>query len=494
MEFNFEQQKAIEFALEGRNLFVTGSAGTGKSIVLEELIRQLRSKRKKTTTNTTTRKEEKYFNVAVTAPTGIAASAFNGGSTLFHRFSVTPLILKKFKRGDLIHPLRNEKAWKGLDTLVIDEISMCDPHLFEYLDKQARQDLRCDSEPFGGVQVILVGDFFQLPPVLKDYKHGDRKFVFQTPVWSRLFDVQRGAVVILTRIYRQQGDKEFQEILNRMRTGTLSKQDVEKIRDLEKETAGNVDRNLTETTEHTYLFSQNKPVDAMNRIRLERIEEPLHKFPVKISVSGGENNKRKRHNTTKKKKKQLSAKETTALVSLLPLSKECSRTMQTEFKRGAQVMLVANLSVQDGLCNGARGIVVGFYNTSEKEDEKTAKKKKTENSFLFPVVLFENGVRVVIRYHVWELEYEPNRIATVRAIPLKLAYALTIHKAQGQSIRKLHINLFGCWGNGMVYVAFSRATSMKEGCLRVRRFNPKDVRADSLVLDFYRQLNSSLLY
>ena len=202
-----KQKYCLQRALDGKNIFITGSAGTGKSFVLLQIIKQLR---------------DLYHHVPVVAHTGIAASLVSG-STIYSYFRISPGQLSQ-----KVTPKVNVR-WTKLQCLVMEEVSMIEPALFIFLDRQARLS-RNSEEPFGGVQLILCGDFLQLPPIISIPTECKSEFIFETDVWSAL----QLETVVLTTIYRQQKDLPFINFLHHIRLGNITEEVDTFARSLER--------------------------------------------------------------------------------------------------------------------------------------------------------------------------------------------------------------------------------------------------------------------
>jgi len=437
LKLNSEQEAAVRYALKGKNMFLSGSAGSGKSFTLRTVIKRLRESGK---------------IVEVTATTGVAAVQV-GGSTIYKCFKIHPV--KHVEK----NALRKSETWRKLDVLVIEEVSQCTCELFSYLDRMARLSrTRSSGEPFGGVQIILCGDFFQLPPVRnKSSGPNDPMYIFQTPEYRALFSEGRGVNILLTQIYRQ-ADRDFVDMLERLRRAQLTSADIDLIDEncMPSDSSPELcrvdgDPQITRTK----LFVVNARVEEENKRNLDRIGKHAeeHKYPVKFSF-GKVSDTRKTDIRREFLKNQFPADGNSAPKKVLLL------------KTGAQVMLIANLDVANGLANGSRGVVIGFRKG-------------------YPVVKFRCGRVARIARHVRQLRDG----ASADFVLLRLAYALTVHKSQGQSIDWLEIDLLKCWEAGQAYTAFSRATSM-EG-LVVRNFTNQCVIASPLVTEFYDNLMMS---
>jgi len=422
-ELTTEQETALHHALLGQHVFITGPAGTGKSFLLQTMIKSLKTTKV----------------VAITATTGIAAVNI-GGTTLFNMFSMHP---KMVDSGDV----RSCKRWIDLDVLIIDEISMCDPALFLALDKQARVS-RHVEKPFGGVQLIMIGDFFQLPPIVKQPLSDKPLFIFQLPVYQAMMNGETGVNVELQTIFRQ-SEHEFATLLNHMRIGQLSATELTIIKKI-------MDRPITEASDgtgiqYTKLFGRKQNVATVNQQEVRKIQSARVVYDMEIQYGVG----CEQFGTREKEKYKQQ------------VMKNISNDVSVELCVGAQVMLTANLDVRIGLANGARGVVLEFLDG-------------------YPIVQFvDTKVRVCL--HKLEVELYPGATVTIQAMPLKLAYAITIHKSQGQSINFLELHMGQCWEYGQCYTAFSRATSMET--LRIKEFTPQSVKAHPIVKEFYAQMS-----
>jgi ATP-dependent DNA helicase PIF1 len=401
-----DQTRALNLVLAGHNLFLTGVAGTGKSHVLKNMIDEIKTKFTEKT-------------LYITSSTGVSAIKI-GGSTLFGLFGFSPK--------NLLAPPKRTNRWQGNIILIIEEVSMISNQLFEYVDSQARLS-RNTENPMGGVQVILVGDFLQLPPVTKGQK--EPEYCFQSPLWRKL----NLKVVELTHVYRQE-NQSFVAMLNRIRKGVPSMNDNVALTTTfeKKKRKGDIEASI--------LFCHKEKVEKQNAAELEKLSGIKYTYNAHVTV----------------KKGQLSQKEKEKLLN----GKDIPVENPMHLKVGAQVSLAINyLSIK--LCNGSRGVVIDF------EDN-------------FPVVQFAEKT-VKIRPHKWEVIIGPNTVANLIAIPLKLAWAMTIHTCQGASIDYLHVNLDRAFAYGQVYVALSRATS-SDG-LSVENYNPRNVKVCPSALKFY---------
>lgn len=441
-----EQKKALDLMISGKNVFLTGKAGTGKSTAVDEF-----------------RKTCKHGCVFL-APTGIAAINING-STIHSFFQLKPGLLTP----DSIEPVGSRKRIdmiRSVMTIVIDEISMVRSDLFVAIDMRLQEVTGC-NKPFGGKQVILVGDFLQLPPVVKEKTEADYldrelggHYAFQTALWQQA-DLQ---CVCLQTVHRQGNDALFMEILNHLRYGELEIRDIQ-LEGLKKSL--NVIEALTRLCveaaplEHPpiYLCTTNSTAYALNQMHQSRLKGEVHVFRAVIWGRFPEGDQ--------------PTPETLAL------------------KVGARVMTLTNKRSADGeieYVNGEIGVI-------EAMDDG-------ENAVVH--VRLDRGPTVSIQRTKWskyeyESEFDANtgkpivrqrEVGTFVQIPLKLAYAVTIHKSQGLTLDCVEVKLGdGCFASGQLYTALSRCRNIDN--LRIdRAICPADANLDQAVVDFYREVES----
>jgi len=462
-----EQRHVLRLVVDdGKSVFFTGSAGTGKSVLLREIIAVLRRKHQRETDR-----------VAITASTGLAAC--NIGGVTLHSFSGIGLgketvdeLIKKIKK--------NQKArhrWMRTKVLIIDEVSMVDGDLFDKLEEIARR-LRNNGRPFGGIQLIITGDFFQLPPV-PDYGGRGAKFAFDAKTWDSTITHTIG----LTHVFRQK-DPVFAGMLNEMREGRLSQASIAAFRKLDRPL------HFEDELQATELFPTRNEVEYANTVRMKSLSGDIKIFDAR---DGG------------------SIADQTARDKLL---QNCLAPPRLELKKGSQVMLIKN--IDEMLVNGSLGKVIGFmdedkFNTynadpevfeqaNESDDEELKKRKlkvKTQSllsttSQAWPLVRFaiaDGTTRdLLCQRELWKVELPNGEVQAQRQqVPLILAWALSIHKAQGQTLERVKVDLGKVFEKGQAYVALSRATSMNG--LQVMRFDPNKVLAHDKVRTFYASLS-----
>ncbi|TPX63739.1 hypothetical protein SpCBS45565_g06396 [Spizellomyces sp. 'palustris'] len=429
------QEKLVQILSSGSNVFFTGKAGTGKTAVLNEFVGRVRKSGKR---------------VAVTSPTGIAAANLNGQtlhSFMSHVGSSTSSITS------LTHHVQRStirrKPYEETDILVIDEASMVDPILFNTLDHVSRVIRKVYDRPFGGMQVVLCGDFWQLPPVCVGREAG---YVFESRAWKAL--VNRGMrMVELSQIFRQT-DKVFVEVLSRVRRGVYDEF-------VQKALQGCVGRTWEDedVLEPTLITGYNRVAQQYNHLALHRLPEAVTTFTANDSFEAGRDTMRL-------------VPEFQEVIDGHFNSFAAPRTLH--LKPGAQVVLLRNMAVNQGLVNGARGHVVGY---------KTALDPVLDTHVSLPIVQFADRKIFCVGYHRFEMSLGPGRGVLVRKqIPLKLAWALTVHKSQGMTLDRVEVDLEAAFASGQAYTALSRVKGL-EG-LRVKAFGGKSVFVSDKVVEF----------
>eukprot|EP00035_Acanthoeca_spectabilis_P032052 m.16929 g.16929 ORF g.16929 m.16929 type:complete len:614 (-) comp5113_c0_seq1:133-1974(-) len=404
-ELDPDQRAVFDAALSGQSVFFTGKAGTGKSYVLQKLLQVLPS-----------------AGTVVTASTGVAACNISG--ITLHSFA-------GFKAGSGKLP-RQTSQWRNAQRLVIDEISMIDGAWFDELESVARR-VRDSKKPFGGLQLIVCGDFFQLPPVAKNGEV--KKYCFEARSWSKTLKT----CIELQHVHRQ-SDMEFVDVLARIRTGKCTPTDVALLRSTERHNLGR-----DNGVEATRLCTHVADAEAINVKQLRALPGEVRRFKARDEYGSD-----------------------SALLRVLNAACRAPETL--ELKVGAQVMLVKNLDVKRGLANGSRGVVVEITKSG------------------YPLVRFQSGVQQTMHPETWVVPVGVGRSASRRQIPLQLAWGISVHKSQGMTLDSVELDLTRCFEYGQAYVALSRARSLEGLC--VRRFSAACVRAHPAVLRFYEECAS----
>ncbi len=371
--------------MEGNSAFLTGAPGSGKSYVLSRFVVAARSR---------------GSIVAVTASTGIAATHI-GGTTIHSwsglgvRNSIDERDIEALASKD-----RLVRRYLGCDILVIDEVSMLSADFLEMLNRLAKA-LRNSQLPFGGLQVILVGDMFQLPPIARP--GATAQFAFRSQAWRDLDPTP----LYLTEQHRQSGD-ELLWILDAMRTGSFNEEHRAVL-------LGRLGKAPQPGVDVTRLYSHNVDVDSINYRHLDALTTPPRRYQA----------------TTRG-----------AATAIETLSRGVLAPAQLDLKVGAEVMFVAN-DTGRAYANGTLGRVVGF------EDQ-------------WPIVeLWANQRRITVEPHKWQIEEDGSIRAALTQVPLRLAWAITIHKSQGMSLDAAQVDLGRSFAPGMGYVALSRVRTLE---------------------------------
>jgi thymidine kinase len=408
------QQDALDILKLGGNVFLTGSAGSGKTFVLNQYIDYL-----------------KKHNVpmAITASTGIAATHL-GGVTI-HSWSGLG-IKDSLTDSDIESLLEKEYLFnrqKKTKVLIIDEISMLSSNQLTMIEWICRS-FKGNDKPFGGMQVIFCGDFFQLPPISR---FGDEvSFAYQSEVWESL----NINICYLSENHRHE-EKDFLSFLNKIRNNKIDSGVFELLESRKV-------KNKTVGESITRLFSHNVDVDRINNEELSKIKGESKVFKM---ISKGKE----------------------FLVETL--KKSCLSPETLELKIGAKVMFVKN-NYEAGFVNGTIGKISGF------------------NSFGEPIVRTNNGKTIPVALSEWRIEEDGKVLASISQFPLRLAWAITVHKSQGMSLDEVELDLSSAFVSGMGYVALSRVRSIQG--LTVLGFNQKslEVNNDVLEKDFFFQEQS----
>jgi ATP-dependent DNA helicase PIF1 len=437
-----EQKSVLHYLIRGDNVFLTGGGGVGKSYLLSIIYTEFPAlKRSFLKNNSET--HIRIPRIQMCALTGCAALLLGHKAKTLHSWA--GIGLGKGTVQELcIKIRRNRKAlqqWLCTDLLIIDEVSMMTAELLDKLNGIGKK-LRSNQKPFGGIQVLLVGDFYQLPPV---YKNGEETvFAFEGEAWKEGFPYS----MELTKIQRQK-DLTFQTILTEARMGALSKESCTILRSRE-----GLDWKQNKILP-TLLFPRRSEVDMINESNLKALVGKRYSYEARLAYDG-------------KMPDRFTEKDEGFILALQHFDSNAAYATRLELMLNAQVMLIANLDPAAGLVNGSRGVVVGFCSATE-----------------LPVIEFVNGTRRTIGTHSWPIEdYE---FVSRTQVPLRLAWAYTTHKAQGSSLDTALIDIgSGNFEFGQAYVALARARSL-EG-LYVYDFDPVAFKAHPKVKAFYQTL------
>lgn len=381
------QKEALKILKSGKNALITGQAGTGKTYLLADFIDYLKKKKRP---------------VGITASTGIAATHL-GGVTIHSwcgmgiRDVITSSDIKKLFS-------KNKAAVKRIqdaEVLIIDEVSMLHAHQLDMINEICCR-VRTGLGPFGGLQVVLCGDFFQLPPVSRVKNRGD--FINLSGAWEQM-DI---TVCYLEKQYRQSENNDLYRLLNEIREARVTEESCQLLSE-------RLHYAFDETIIPTKLYTHNASVDEYNLQRLAALEGIASSF---IMAEGGDD------------------------FVVGQMKKGCLAPEELKLKIGAVVMFVSN-NFAKGYVNGTTGIVIAF-------DEKEG----------FPIVETFRGEHILaapVRWGAEEVDFD----AWIEQVPLRLAWAITIHKSQGMTLDYAEIDLSRAFTYGLGYVALSRVRSLE---------------------------------
>jgi len=397
---NEKQLEALENVKANKNLFLTGSAGTGKSYTLKGIINYLQSKNKK---------------FGVTALTGCAAVLINGQT--IHSFLYLGI---SRNLDDIYNNLCKFKSkltqLQKLETLIIDEISMMDDELFNLIN-QLFMRIKQSSRLFGGIQLILVGDFHQLPPINGDY-------CFTNDIWNKL-DI---SIVILTDLIRQKDDNKLQMILEEIRNDCVTDETIEILKSLKDTKFENND------IKPTRLYPINVNVDKINNLEFKKLVKKNNNEVIEYKAFSNKGDK------------------TDGLDVILTI--------------GLQIMVIRNISIENRLFNGTRGIVINLNKNSVDIRD------------------IHNNIHTIEYYNDIN---QNDKSRYISFMPLKLAYAMSIHKSQGASIDYLELDLGDdIFISGQLYTALSRATNIKN--IKIINISKDSFMQNKKVKKFYESI------
>ena len=430
------ENKEFKYALDcvqytNQLIYLTGKAGTGKTTFLKYL-RKVTSKK-----------------MVVLAPTGVAA--VNAKGQTLHSFFHIPISLfvpdDRRLNQDFYETFRYKsdriKMIRNLELLVIDEVSMVRCDLLDVVDIILRRIRKKNNIPFGGVQVLLIGDTFQLPPVVTPndwsvlYRFYDSEFFFSAKAMSKV----KPLYIELKKVYRQK-EQEFIDVLNRIRVGKHNNSDIHLLN-----TRLDVDSSSAKSDNYITLTTTNARADSENSKKLEALPSESAFFKAQITGNFPENN--------------------------------YPTDSNLELKVGTQVMFIKNNWVK-GYFNGKIGKVSKF------NDESITVDITDEHNEIVPINVepftWEN---VLYAWNEEEKTIEETVTGTFKQYPLKLAWAITVHKSQGMTFEKVIADVGWSFAAGQVYVALSRCTSMN-GLILKSRITPQAIKTDSRVIAFAR--------
>lgn len=447
-----EQKYAFEKFKQGENLFITGPGGTGKTRLIHSLV--------------------DYMNIndikyQVCALTGCAALLLGQKSRTLHSWAGIKLAKGPID-GILRQVSKNKKAiseWRKIKVLIVDEVSMMSKKIFELCEKLARV-IRKNERPFGGIQVIFTGDFFQLPPVGNENEPETSKFSFESEKWFQVFPLKNN--IQLAQMFRQR-DENYIKILLEIRKGQISEESKEI---LSKYVKRSFDKEAHNGAIPTKLFPVKSKVEYVNNAMFSKLENEEIVFD---SIEKGN------YTTYVESNKLIEAQILMKCQAMIPeeieyeiesMNRNINIEKKLRLKCGALVMCTFNIDLESGICNGSQGIIVDFKESSDC----------AHPGIKMPVVLFSNGQKRMIPYQYYQNDEYPTIV--VAQIPLCLAWALTIHKIQGATLEMADMDLGkSVFEYGQSYVALSRIKSL-DG-LYLSEFNPHRIKSNPIVCKFY---------
>ena len=440
MELSKEQQLAFDKYVQGHNIFITGPGGSGKSALIKMINKHAHSQ---------------FKDIQVTALTGCAAVLLNCKAKTLHSWAGIGLgngtieeLVTKIKKNKFAKAL-----WRQTQVLVVDEVSMLSLKLFNMLNEIGKA-VRGNFKPFGGIQIIFSGDFFQLPPVGDKEEPDTQRFCFESEDWNSVFP--RECQIQLVKIFRQT-DEIYSSILNQIREGKIKRKSNDLLLQyVERPFAANL------VAEPTKLYPTRNKVENINNTKMASLQGLEREFKIKY-IKDIEMTKNDRI-----KRLEFTDKDIQMELDFLAGNLICEKEMK--LKIGSQVMCIVNIQSDTGIevCNGSQGIVTDFCEFT-----------------LCPRVKFNNGIEKVMGRHVWASDKIPG--IGVSQVPLILAWALTIHKSQGATMDAAEIDVgSGIFECGQTYVALSRVKSL-DG-LYLTSFDAKRIRINKKVKEFYESL------
>jgi ATP-dependent DNA helicase PIF1 len=450
-----EQKYALYKFERGENLFITGPGGTGKTFLIQHLINSAKENNK---------------HVQVCALTGCASVLLNCGARTIHSWS--GIKLARGESNNIIESVlksnRALKNWRSTKILIVDEVSMMSKKIFNILNEIGKR-VRYSSLPFGGIQVVFTGDFFQLPPVGNNINdQGSEDFCFESDDWYKVFKLENH--IQLNSIFRQQ-DMEYIEILNEIRMGQLSEKNTQILNKYVGREYVKTDNNISHTP--TKLFPTRVKTDYINNVMFNMIDEDEYHLELGIKTDctvifdGGKGGKAFNYEQILKCQR-MTQHERDYEIENLKNNTPCEKILK--LKKGSNVLCCANIDLDSGICNGSQGIITCI----EERDGSTLIE-----------VRFTNGITRSIEPHWWQSEEYP--CIAIKQYPLLLSWAMTIHKIQGATMDMAEIDI----GNsifefGQTYVALSRIRSLNG--LYLSDFNPQKIGSNPKVINFYKNI------
>jgi ATP-dependent DNA helicase PIF1 len=455
-----EQKLAFDKYRSGQNVFITGPGGTGKSALIREIYRHANNQ---------------GHNIQVCALTGCAAVILDCKAKTIHSWAGIGIangdidrIVERVDKNFL-----KKKDWRQTRTLIVDEVSMMSKRLFDILDLVGKTARKCHSRPFGGIQLIFCGDFYQLPPVggSNSDDPDNSRFCFESESWFETFP--KANHIQLKQIFRQ-NDPVYCQVLNQVREGRITRRTDEILKSRVGVVLPEFSEDGTPQTKPTILYATRSRVDDINRMEMEKLsildpDSPTYKYEVKYVTDL----------PLTEKERQLRAAQTHERITteLFNLKGSILCDDIIHLKVGAQVMCVINMEESittsaTPICNGSQGVII---------------RMTTNTTQPLPVVRFNNGLEMTVNYHTWMSDNIPG--IGVSQIPLILSWAITIHKSQGATLERCIIDIGDrVFEAGQSYVALSRIKSL-EG-VSIMSYDVTKILVNKRVKAFYGELNT----
>ena len=452
-----EQILAFEKYKSGQNVFITGPGGTGKSALIREIYKYA---------------NHNGHNIQVCALTGCAAVMLECKAKTIHSWSGIGLANGDIGRivDRVDKNFFKKKEWRKTRTLIVDEVSMMSKRLFDILDLVGKTARNCHSRPFGGLQLVFCGDFYQLPPVGVSTEDPDNaRFCFESESWFHTFP--KSNHIQLKQIFRQ-NDPVYCQILNQVREGRITRRTDEILRSRIGVLLPDVSEDGTPQTKPTILYATRARVDEINRLEMEKLtildpDSPDYKYDLKYVTDLPLSEKDKQIRSSQSKER-ISSELASLKNSIL-----CDDVVH--LRVGAQVMCVVNMeesvtTAATPICNGSQGVIVRMTDSTIQP---------------LPIVRFNNGLEMTVNPHTWMSENIPG--IGVSQSPLILSWAITIHKSQGATLERCIIDIGGgVFEAGQSYVALSRIKSL--GGMSIMSYDVSRIMVNKRVKAFYGEL------
>ena len=424
LELSDTQRNAFSKFRSGKSMLILGSAGTGKTRLVKEFYKYVK-------------RNNETKTMYITSTTGI--SAYNIGGITINSFmgigtgdASIDVLLKRLR-----YKIGIKDRIRRTDILVIDEISMMSASIFEKINV-IFQTLRKSRLPFGGIQLILTGDFLQLETIFSN-PNADNRFIIESELFKKMFSK---STVVLKENFRQRSDNKYIDILMRIRRAEQTDADVSSL--LER-----LLKRGQQKGEVVHLVSSNWKAQQINTERLASINSPESYYET-VCIKTGD-------------------KDTCELLQKELQNQFSQRGIETvALRKGCRVLLIKNLDVGNGLVNGSIGTIEDLFTDGVK-------------------VKFDNGVTQIINRVEWEIELDNARVV-LQQIPLMLSYSITIQISQSLSLDNAVLDLADCFCNHMVYVALSRVRSLSG--LYLKSFNPKKITVNPKLLEFINAIEN----